>query len=72
MLDVSLFQVEENVKLALCGVRLQEGVLKFLDDSSFLSSSDKFRERLFIPYHNTSCFIALLPIISRNLECTNK
>ena len=37
VLDVSLFQVEENVKLALCGVRLQEGVLKFLDDSSFLN-----------------------------------
>ena len=28
-------------------------------------------ERDFIPYHNTSCFIAgFLPIISRNLECT--
>ena len=39
------------------------------NEGAEISSSDKFRERLFIPYHNTSCFIALLPIISRNLEC---
>ena len=28
--------------------------------SSNISSSDKFRERLFIPYHNTLCFITAI------------